>query len=360
MKSDKPVDNFKLRIGVVGLGSIAKLVHIPTLAGFQDVEIIAAAEKDESTGEAIAKKWNIPKIYTSYNEMYEDSNPDAVFICLPNFLHVPAISEALIHGIHVFCEKPMGLSSEDAQELVISAKNNDCILAVGYNRRLSKNFKDAKGIVDSSRLGSILQTRCVFLNSGPYAGWIPNSDWFFNDKFGVLYDSGSHLIDLFRYILSDNILEVFASGLCSMEGFNVYDNISGSFITENSSLGTFNLGWKAAVNINSIEVHGTGGSVIVNSQELQELHGAYGEYERMIYNSNSIKNIFTSQLNQVKRRSRINNTYFEEDRAFIDAIRGNSTSIVSGEEGLRVLEVLDAIRSSIEQKKPVKVTYHKI
>jgi UDP-N-acetylglucosamine 3-dehydrogenase len=360
MKPDKPGEMNKMKIGIVGLGSIAKLAHIPTLAGFQDVEIIAAAEKDVSTGEAVAKKWKIPKIYPSYTEMYEDCHPDAVFICLPNFLHVPAAREALEHDIHVFCEKPMGLSSSDARDLVILAKNNNCILAVGYNQRMIKNYKDAKEIVASARLGSVLQMHGVALNAGPYASWIPSSDWFFNDKFGVLYDTGPHLIDLIRFILSDNITEISANGISTMESIQIYDNISGNFITENNALGTFSIGWKEAVNFNSIEVHGTGGSVIVNPAEIQTRYWAYGDYERVIHHSDSIRKIIRSQWNQAGGGTSTGNTYIEEDKAFINAVRGDSSSIVSGEDGLRVLEVLDAIKISIEQKKSVKISSYTV
>ena len=304
MKPATPLGMNKLKIGIVGLGSIAKEAHIPVLANFPDIEIIAAAEKDAHTRETVGKKWKIPKMYSSYTEMYEDCHPDAVFICLPNFLHVPATREAFKHGIHVFCEKPMGLSSEDAQELVLSAKNNNCILAVGYNQRMNKNYKDAGEIVASARLGNVLQVHGVYLNTGPYASWIPSSDWFFNDKFGVLHDLGPHLIDLIRFILSDTIAEISATGICTMESFNIYDNISGSFITENNVLGTFSIGWKEAVNFNSIEVHGTGGSVIVNPAEIQTRHWAYGDYERVIYHSDAIRKIIRSQWNQARGGTR--------------------------------------------------------
>ena len=350
----------KLKIGIVGLGSIAKQVHLPALSTFADAEIVAAAEKDAHTGEVVGRKWKIPKIYSSFSEMYEDCSLDAVFICLPNFLHVPAIQEALNHGMHVFCEKPMGLSSADAQALVLSAKNNNCILAVGYNQRMNKNYREAREIVASRRLGNVLQVHGVYQNAGPYASWIPSSDWFFNDKFGVLYDSGPHLIDLFRFILSDTIVELSASGISTMGSFDIYDNISGNFITGNNALGTFSLGWKEAVNFNSIEVHGTGGSVIVNSQGVQEQYSSYSDYERLVHYGDSIRDIIRIQLNQVSGRTRPTDTYVEEDRAFIDTIKGHTTSIVSGEEGLRVLEILEAIKTSIEQKKTTRVTCHTV
>jgi predicted dehydrogenase len=162
-----------------------------------------------------------------------------------------------------------------------------------------------------------------------------------------------------RFILSDNIQEVFASGISTMESYDVYDNISGNFITEKNALGTFNIGWKTAVDFDSIEIHGTGGSIMVNSKEIQKRHSAYGVYEHFIHHGHSIKKIVGSQFNQAVGLTSSENTYLEEDRAFIDAIRGQNNSIVSGEDGMRVLEVLDAIKTSIDRKTPVKINYHK-
>ena len=100
-------------------------MHIPVLSTFEDVDIISAAEVDVKRGEEFAKKWNISKVYGDYTEMYEDSDLNAVFICLPNFLHYKAVKSALEHDLHVFCEKPMGLSADDAFELVQMARKKN-------------------------------------------------------------------------------------------------------------------------------------------------------------------------------------------------------------------------------------------
>ena len=76
-----------ISVGVVGLGAIARKVHIPILTSFQDVKLRSVAEVDVKRGRRIAKKWNIPEFYKDYNEMLEGSPLDAVFVCLPNFLH---------------------------------------------------------------------------------------------------------------------------------------------------------------------------------------------------------------------------------------------------------------------------------
>ncbi|MCK4528262.1 Gfo/Idh/MocA family oxidoreductase [candidate division WOR-3 bacterium] len=347
----------KINIGIVGLGTIAKEMHVPTLSTFKDVVIKSAAEVDVKRGREFAKKWNIVGVYEDYNKMYDNSDLDAVFICLPNFLHYEAVKKALDRDLHVFCEKPMGLRADEAFDLIKIAKKKDLVLAVGYNRRLEKKYEEAANIVKSLKLGTVLQAHGILVNPGPYAGWIPSSDWFFKDKYGVLYDSAPHLIDIMMHILSDQITEVSASGISTMHGLNVFDNIAGVFKTERGAVGTFNVGWKMAANYDSIQVHGTGGSVFANPFEVEVRHGSYGSLERVADHVKLAKNIIGSQVGRMSGDKRPNETYFRGDRAFVDAVLNNGNPLVSGEDGLGVLEVLEAVKESLEKGESVKVEY---
>lgn len=350
----------KINIGIVGLGTMAENVHIPVLSTFDDVIIKSAAEVDTKRGEEIARKWDISKVCRDYNELFDDSELEAVFICLPNFLHYDAVKGALEHNFHVFCEKPMALSAENAYELVLMAKKKNLIFAVGYNRRLERNYEEAAKTVKSLRLGKILQAHGSLVNAGPYTGWMPSSDWFFNDKYGVLYDSGPHLVDLILNILSDRIMEVSAHGISTMQGINVYDNISGTFKTEHGILGSFNIGWRAGTNYDSIQVHGTGGSVFSNPTEIEIRHGNYGSLERVENHIKFTKKIIGKLIRTKNSGKSPNETYFREDRAFVNAIRDGSKPAVTGEDGLRVLEVLEGIRDSLDERSMVDVRIHEL
>lgn len=350
----------KINIGIVGLGTIAENAHIPVLSTFEDVVIESAAEVDVKRGEEFAKQWNIPKVYGDYNKMYEDSELDAVFICLPNFLHYDAVKCALEHNFHVFCEKPMGLSVDNAYELVRMAKKKNLVLAVGYNRRIEKNYEEAARIVKSLRLGKILQAHGSLVNAGPYTGWIPSSDWFFKDKYGVLYDSGPHLIDLMMNILSDRIVQVSAHGISTMQGIDVYDNISGTFKTEHGMLGSFNIGWRTGTSYDSIQVHGTGGSVFSNPMEIEIRYGNYGPLERIANHIKLTKKIIGKFIRKKSGKKSPSETYFREDRAFVDAILEGSKPLASGEEGLKVLEVLEGIRESLNGNGMIDIRIHEL
>jgi len=350
----------KINIGIVGLGAIAKNMHIPVLSTFDGVNIASATEVDVKRGAEFAKNWNISKVYVDYAEMYGNDDLDAVFVCLPNFLHYDAVKSALEHDLHVFCEKPMGMNADDAFKLIQTARKKDLVLAVGYNRRLEKNYEEAARVVESLRLGDILQVNAILVNAGPYAGWIPSSDWFFNDKYGVLYDSGPHLVDLMMHILSDRIIEVSAKGASTMHGVNVFDNIAGVFRTEHGILGSFNVGWRMGVNYDLIQVHGTGGSVSASPFEVEVRHGDYNALDMIANCVKSSKKIIGAQVSNQSGEIRPDETYFKEDGAFVDAVRSGRDPLVPGEEGLRVLEVLEAIRESLDNGKAVKIRRHKL
>ncbi|MEN6552817.1 MAG: Gfo/Idh/MocA family oxidoreductase [Methanobacterium sp.] len=349
----------KIKIGIVGLGAIAKKMHFPVLSSLDNVILDSVAEADVERGMKQAERWGIPNFYNNYEEMYTNSDIDAVFVCLPNFLHYDAVKKALENDINVFCEKPMGTNEENAFEVVKLAQKKDLVLAVGFNRRLEENFFKTRNIVKSLKLGTILQLNGTFVSPGPYGGWIPSSEWFFNDKYAVLYDSGSHLIDLLMEVISDRIIEVSATGISTMYGVDIIDNVSGAFKTENGIIGTFNIGWKNGANYDAIQIHGTGASIFENPMEIKFRPASYGPLDKIFDDIRSIKEITGKFIGLAGSTAKgPDNTYYKEDRNFLNAVIGKGKPCASGKDGLRVLEVLEAIKKSINNGKTVKVNYH--
>jgi predicted dehydrogenase len=339
----------KARIGIVGLGAIARNTHVPVLSSFRDVSLESAAEVDIKRAEEFAKRWNIGRLYGTYEDMYRDGGLDAVFVCLPNFLHHDAVRGALDHGLHVFCEKPMGSSAGQARDLVGVARKKDLFLAVGYNMLLEPSFEAARKTVKSMRLGKVIQLNGTFVSAGPYAGWVPDSDWLLRDRYAVLYDQGSHLISLILSMLGTRIVEIAAKGVCTMHGFDIFDNVACVFKTESGALGTLNVGWKFGYRTVSLDVHGTGGSIFADPWEIQIRYRSHGQLERLADHITFAKRILTSQAGRLGKDRRQADTYLREDRAFVDAVLHGGAPIVSGEQGLQVLEVLDAVKESIDK-----------
>jgi len=92
--------------------------------------------------------------------------------------------------------------------------------------------------------------------------------------------------------------------------------------------------------------------------EVEVRHGSYGSLEKVADHIKSAKKIVGSQVGRTSGDKRPNETYFKEDRAFVDAVLGGGNPLVSGEDGLRVLEVLEAIKGSVDGEKVVDVRRH--
>ncbi|MFX0137753.1 MAG: Gfo/Idh/MocA family protein [Candidatus Hodarchaeota archaeon] len=346
----------KLNVGIIGLGTIAENIHIPILSNFEDVNLCAVTDVNIKRSKSISKRWNIEKFYQNHNKMFDDSNLNVVFVCTPNYFHSQIVNDAIEHDIHVFCEKPFGLSSNDAYDLVCKAHKRNLILTVGYNYRLKKPFEKGLTIIQNKRIGKLSQIHGSFISQGPYRGYKPSSDWAFqNESGGALYDIGCHLFDLLTHLSSDYIIQVLARSVNVMS-LKIVDNIAGFFKTKKGIIGTFNMGWQAAVDSISLNFYGTGGSLFISEDNIEEIHKSNGSLEKMMNHLKNVKRIVGNTL--LSSNKSIEESYIKEDRAFIDAVIYNKNPVVLGEEAVHVLEVLDAIKESLEDEKLIKVYNH--
>ena len=221
----------KLRIGIVGVGSIARVAHICSYNGMEDVEIVAVSD-------IVPEKMNYDQIpatakkYADYREMLEKESLDAVDICTPNDLHSEIAVYALEHGKHVFCEKPDAISFEERKRMSEAQQKSGKVLMVMRNNRHTAGSLYLKKCVEAGEFGEIYAGRC---------GWIrrrgiPGKGGWFTTKSrsggGPLIDLGVHMLDLAIYLMGNpKAVAVSGSTYCK---FAEADDISDS---EHSSFG---------------------------------------------------------------------------------------------------------------------------
>src|SRR5919206_2489532 len=111
----------KVRWGVLGAAKIAVEKVIPAMQQGAATEITGLASRDLARAQSAARALGIPKAYGSYEELLADDEIEAIYNPLPNHLHVPWSIKAIQAGKHVLCEKPIGLSATEGQELVAAA-----------------------------------------------------------------------------------------------------------------------------------------------------------------------------------------------------------------------------------------------
>lgn len=344
---------YKVRIGIVGLGAIARNTHIPALRALKNAEIVSGAEKNPERRKRIEQLFGLRKTYDNYEEMYKADNIDAVYICLPNFLHFDATIKALNSGLHVLCEKPVGISSKEVEEMLDVAKLNNLIFMSGYQWRFAKNFLKAKEIIESGILGKIIQVQAVFMTPGPYLSWDPKSDWYLRKEgHGVLYDIGCHIVNLLQYLVPFKIESIYAKSIKGYTGYETLTNIACSFSMEGSIMGSLSFGWRAANDIMFVSIHGTAGSITVNKRFIEFYNRNTLPTDRIKSHLLNAWNETLTTLNRIKAISRGRDISIEsslQSKIFIDAIQKKDSKRMMAVDALQTHRVLEAILFSVQQ-----------
>ncbi|HYE13306.1 MAG TPA: Gfo/Idh/MocA family oxidoreductase [Pyrinomonadaceae bacterium] len=196
----------RLKVGVLGCGRVARLVHLPALARLPCVEVCAVADCDPEAREAAARHARGASAHASTGELLERSGADAVIICLPSALHAGATISALEAGKHVYLEKPIATSLEDGRSVVAAWRRSGMVGMVGFNFRLSRLYAAARRHIQAGALGEIIGARTVSANRGELPGWKRSRA----TGGGVLLDLGSHHFDLARFLFGREVARVSA------------------------------------------------------------------------------------------------------------------------------------------------------
>lgn len=195
-----------LKVGIIGVGAIGRH-HLRGLADCPEAEVIAIADVNEVTLEAVADEFGIASTTTDYRELLEEEGLQAVVVCTPPFMHALPTMDAAAKGLHVLCEKPMALSASEARAMVEACEKAGVKLGICHARsRFSAAAEAARQYVQSGSLGDIYYGRVsTFRRRGrPGLDMMLNSKWFLDASQaggGALFDIGCYDLDLFLYLL---------------------------------------------------------------------------------------------------------------------------------------------------------------
>ena len=103
-----------IRVGVVGAGGIANGFHIPSFMAHPNAKVVAIFDVDDARAKATADRYDVPRIYTQYEQLFASGEIDAVTVTTPNNMHYPPVMAALKAGLHVICEKPLAMNVQQA------------------------------------------------------------------------------------------------------------------------------------------------------------------------------------------------------------------------------------------------------
>ncbi|MFN3152413.1 Gfo/Idh/MocA family protein [Bremerella sp.] len=246
----------KVRWGVLSTAKIGTVKVIPGMQKGQFCEVAGIASRSLENAQAAADQLNIPKAYGSYEALLEDPEIDAVYIPLPNHMHVPWAIKAIQAGKHVLCEKPIGLSVEEARHLAdVAYQHPNLKVMEAFMYRHHPQWQKAREIVRQGGIGTPATIQCFFsyFNNNP-SDIRNNPDW----GGGGIMDIGCYPISLSRFILEGEPEKVIAS-VTRDEEFKT-DVVSSVMIDFGGLMSTFTCGTKI-VPYQRVNIFGTEGRV---------------------------------------------------------------------------------------------------
>jgi predicted dehydrogenase len=211
----------KARLASIGVGMVGE-VHARYLPTEELCEYVAISDPDPSK-KSLADKHGVA-FYTDYKEMIAKEKLDGVVVSVPNDDHLRIGTYCADHGLHIFMEKPIASSVEDAEQIIEAAERNNVQLAVGHHRRFNPLMTAMKGILERGELGKLLGISVIWAMYKP-AEYFVQGAWRKEPGGGPILINLIHEIDGLRYVCGE-IESIYAEVSNAARGFKVEDTVA--------------------------------------------------------------------------------------------------------------------------------------
>jgi predicted dehydrogenase len=327
----------KVRYAVVGLGHIAQVAVLPAFKNAPNSELFALVSGDSDKLEKVGKKYSLEHLYSYGDYSRALSNVDAVYLALPNHLHREYAVRAAAAGVHVLCEKPMAVTSEDCQAMIEAANQNHTKLMIAYRLHFEAGNLEAIQLANSGKLGDLR----IFTSE--FAQQVADGNVRVTEPVsrggGPVYDMGVYCINAARYLFGAEPIEVLAvTGNNGDKRFRLVEETTTVMMRfPEERLATFTCSF-GAVDINRYALIGTKGVLRADP--------AY-EYAMAIKQQVTIGEKTKSRTFPKRDQFAAQLVYFS------DCVLKDKEPEPSGLEGLADVRVVEGIYESARAKRPV-------
>ncbi|MBO0587344.1 Gfo/Idh/MocA family oxidoreductase [Sporosarcina sp. E16_8] len=342
-----------LRVGIIGAGGIASDVHIPSyLNSAFKVEIVSIADVIVERAQQVAETYTIPHVFSSYKEMLEHVELDAVSVCVPNKFHAEASIAALKAGCHVLCEKPPAMTVEEAELMAKTATECGKKLTYGFHYRYLPEVEIAKSFIEAGELGDIYAARVHAIRRRGIPGW----GVFTNKELqggGPLIDIGVHMLDIALYLMGYPEPDVVLGKTHQQIGHKKGVGLFGDWDHENYTVEDMAVGMVTFKNGATLTLEAAFAANVEKDETMQvSLMGNKGGAD-----------IFPLKIYQEKYNTLIDSTpayvpevngHQLEINQFVECCLEGKTPLSTPEQGLIIQKIVNAIYESAETGKAIE------
>ncbi len=319
----------RIRVAVIGAGGVAG-AHLRAYAAQSErCQIVGIADVDESAAKARTAEYG-GLAFTDGVTLCDQLRPDAVSICTPPKYRIPYVEAAAKHGIAALCEKPPARTLAETQAIVDAMRGG--ILQFAFCHRFHAPLNAAQDLIRRGKLGELVQIENRFAFRFARAG----KSWFTDAEIaggGILIDTLVHSIDIFRALTGQEV-EAAQAFLSSTLPIAVEDSASLLIRSSGGVLGTLNCSWVTPIADSFVRIHGSEGCAVI------DYNAAAGLRYRLADDADWSE----MQIDAPDRFTR-------QAAHFLDCVDGKSSPLVSGEDGLAVMRVIETAYESAGVKR---------
>ncbi len=229
-----------IRWGIIGCGDVTEKKSGPGLQKAEGSSLVAVMRRDGAKAADYAKRHHVPRWYDDAQKLIDDPEVDAIYIATPPYAHLEYTIKAAEAGKPVYCEKPLGMSSEESKRMTSFCKEKGVPFFAAYYRRALPKFIKIKELLDSGTIGEIRHVHIAMHQSISDEDRQGGGSWRVKPEIsggGLLLDVGSHALDLLDWFLGP-IEEAQGYALNQSKAYAAEDIVSGSWKHANNILGS--------------------------------------------------------------------------------------------------------------------------
>jgi myo-inositol 2-dehydrogenase/D-chiro-inositol 1-dehydrogenase len=338
-------------VGLIGCGSIAQSVHLKILTRMAGVELVAFAETDPERRQQARRRAPSAVAVADYQSLLALPEVEAVLVCLPTALHAAAATAAVEAGKHLYLEKPLATSLDEARRVIDAWRNAGVVGMVGFNYRFNPLVQDARQRIQAGQIGNCIAARSVFATP---ARRLPAWKESRSNGGGVLLDLASHHVDLVHFLFRREIVELFAQ----IQSLRSEDDSATLHLRLADGVMVQSFFSLCAVDEDRVEIYGDAGKLSYDRYRSLGVHftGASADYARLRQSSEAVRMLLRKPYSFKRLCLPGSESSYQAALAhFATAVRSSEPASPSLWDGYRSLAVIDAAEQSARSGRAVRL-----
>ncbi len=336
----------KIKVGVIGLGNIAQVIHLPILSKLENAQLVALCDMEFQRAKLLGERYKVKHVFKDYHDLLAMNDVDAVIIATPTNTHKEIAIAAVKAKKHSLVEKPLARTAKEAKEILDVVNKSDVKVMVGMNQRFRPDAMVLKSFIENGEIGDVFFVKCGWLKKNPV-----DRQWKTQKSVsggGVFLDLGIMVLDLALWIL--NFPEAHSVSAVNFErdthdehSADVEDFSSVLIRLKTGQAITIDTGWNFEVDSDLLfcNVYGNEGFARVYPLKF---------HKKMNDRLMNVTPEKIGSLEDIYKRS-----YYNELRHFIDAVSGLYPLSSTAKDAYERMNIVDAIYKSAKAGKEVLV-----